>query len=462
MSKRRDDDDDDAHSLFGAPPAAASAPQESMFDTMYASLFPTAAAPRPAPLAPANVQSRIDESPFDLFPTKPNDRQQDLDELEELFPTKREVPRDAPSTVQKSRPLSEGRKADLFPPTPPTANDEFKKGGNAMDIIFVRDVTGTSVGCTAWHVSFNVGFLQTVTGDLVDVFVNGQQLPSPMTLNDKGRCSEMPDELTLAAISSILPMDHPPLYASVRFEHRKPSAAVRFVECRMYVWRPDDAVVVVDLDGTITISDVEGHIRTIRLGQYDYIHAGVCAFYSRLLGMGLRILYLTARPIDWTNASRDHLDRARQGNVRLPPGPLLTNSMGVTGALMTEVVHKNPHVFKRTVMNAVQMACIAGGRISPHPVFVAGFGNRPTDVQAYLDVGIDGSCIFLIDPTSNLRPSIDNSTVYQSYSDPRAMLWLLQHLQTVVPIDMTEVLDAQVAETIVAVDDFLQFGLKNC
>jgi phosphatidate phosphatase PAH1 len=105
----------------------------------------------------------------------------------------------------------------------------------------------------------------------------------------------------------------------------------------MYCWDPDASIVVADLDGTITISDIEGHIRTLRLGQYDFIHDGACRFYSQLHAIGLRILYLTARPIDWADASRTHLDQAMQSKSRLPPGPLITNSSGLTGALFTEV-----------------------------------------------------------------------------------------------------------------------------
>ncbi|RQM26573.1 hypothetical protein B5M09_001547 [Aphanomyces astaci] len=399
------------------------------------------------------------DSPFDLFPSKPiTQRRQDLDELDELFSTKR----DTTSSSLRSRQSSSSTEDTALPPRAPVpVPDEFKKAGNAMDIIFVRNDDGTSIGCTPWHVAFNYSrFLASGAGDLVDVYCNGVQLPTPMSIGDKGRVlfragSEQPDELTLAAISSILPTDFPPLYATLRFEHRKPSTSsssvVRVVECRMFLWDPDAAVVVADLDGTITINDVEGHIRTLRLGQYDFIHAGVCSFYDRLHRIGLRILYLTARPINWADASREHLDAAEQGAVRLPPGPLLTNSMGLTGALLTEVVHKTPHIFKATVLKSVHMACISGGRTSPRPLFVAGFGNRSTDVQAYSDVGIPSIC--LLDPSSKLQPAATESCdPFDSYADPRAMLWLLPRLS--VPPLLADKVDAHLAEIIVATDEY--------
>ncbi|ETV93976.1 hypothetical protein, variant [Aphanomyces invadans] len=318
--------DDDAFNLFGGPPAKRSSmsADAACDDTQ---LFPTPSIP--------STSTAFTDRPFDLFPSKPvHPQRQDLDEL---FPTTCDT---APSSLPpRAVTLSRGESA-----TPSLVQDEFKKAGNAMDIILVRNADGTSIGCTPWHVAFSFSrFLPSGVGDRVDVYCNGVQLPAPMVLGDKGRVlfasgREQPDDLTLAAISSILPMDFPPLYATLRFEHRKPlTCVVRVVECRMYLWDPDAAVVVADLDGTITINDVEGHIRTLRLGQYNFIHAGVCEFYARLHRIGLRILYLTARPINWADASRDHLDGAEQNGVRLPPGPLLTNSRGLTGALLTEV-----------------------------------------------------------------------------------------------------------------------------
>jgi len=233
---------------------------------------------------------------------------------------------------------------------------------------------------------------------------------------------------------------------SVRFEHvsSRYSNNNRFVVCNLHVFHPDDPIVVADLDGTITISDIEGHIRTLRLGQYDFIHAGACAFFTKLHEVGCRIVYLTARPIDWADGSRTHLENAFQNSVGLPPGPLITNSGGLKSALFTEVFQKNPHVFKAAVLNTIQMTLINGGRMSPHPVFVAGFGNRPTDVIAYEEVGIEPSAIFLIDPMSNLK-AVSGATVYESYNDPNALLWLFPRLKRNLASRYGEKLDAYIA-----------------
>lgn len=42
-------------------------------------------------------------------------------------------------------------------------------------------------------------------------------------------------------------------------------------------------MVVVDVDGTLTRSDVRGYVETVYLGFYDYIHSGVVDFLNNLV-----------------------------------------------------------------------------------------------------------------------------------------------------------------------------------
>ncbi|KDO27429.1 hypothetical protein SPRG_20329 [Saprolegnia parasitica CBS 223.65] len=411
-----------------------------------------------------------DDGDYDLFgpppPTKPTDSYESLfppaapsnDVGNELFPAAGST-----STYDDPTPLIPPTPVLARGPAPPAyarqTTDDIKKAGNAIDIILVRNESGTAIACTPWVAAFSYSrFSSSSAGDHVDVFVNGRKLPLPMVLGDKGRCAfpsgqDTPPDDVLAFLNDMIPLDDTSPFASVRFEHRKRyTVSVRYVECRLYVWGPDDAVVVADLDGTITISDVEGHIRTLRLGQYDFIHAGACAFFWKLHAMGLRILYLTARPIHWADSSREHLDQAAQPPYKLPPGPLVTNSSGYTGALLTEVVNKNPNVFKQNVLNSIQLATIHGGRKSAHPVFVAGFGNRPTDVVAYEAVGIDAAAIFLIDPTSSLK-AVRGAQVFESYADPEALLWLLPKLKPIVPFGLRDTMDSYFAHEVVDAEE---------
>ncbi|KAE9023351.1 hypothetical protein PR001_g12934 [Phytophthora rubi] len=296
---------------------------------------------------------------------------------------------------------------------------------------------------------------------MVRILVNGKELPTKMELQERGRCTFItggviipPGDLLFADLSEEQP-NH------VRFEHfQKYTNTVRYVDAKLHLWGPNESAVVVDLDGTLTISDVEGHIRTLRLGQYDFLHAGACDFFTKLHELGMRIVYLTARPLDWASASRTHLENAVQQSISLPPGVLITNSTGLTGALFTEVVNKTPHIFKIQVMNELQLTLIHAGRVIEHPVFVAGFGNRPTDIVAYEEVGMDPSLIFMLDPYSNLK-AVSDPRLYESYSDPNALLWMLPKLKHRVPIEKVGRIDDYTVRELVLAEDREQLRMAE-
>lgn len=51
----------------------------------------------------------------------------------------------------------------------------------------------------------------------------------------------------------------------------------------IYLWNVNDTVVVVDIDGTVTKSDVRGIISTILTENYDHVHSGVCDFFTNIV-----------------------------------------------------------------------------------------------------------------------------------------------------------------------------------
>jgi phosphatidate phosphatase LPIN len=68
-----------------------------------------------------------------------------------------------------------------------------------------------------------------------------------------------------------------------------------FIETRLYLWEHDDRIIISDIDGTITKSDVRGQLLPM-LG-IGHIHEGVATFFTQLETKGFKILYLTARSI---------------------------------------------------------------------------------------------------------------------------------------------------------------------
>jgi phosphatidate phosphatase LPIN len=64
---------------------------------------------------------------------------------------------------------------------------------------------------------------------------------------------------------------------------------------KIFVWNYDAKIVISDVDGTITKSDVLGHVFTM-VGK-DWTHEGVANYYSSIKNNGYQFLYLTSRAI---------------------------------------------------------------------------------------------------------------------------------------------------------------------
>ncbi|KAJ2993183.1 Nuclear elongation and deformation protein 1 [Globomyces sp. JEL0801] len=90
---------------------------------------------------------------------------------------------------------------------------------------------------------------------------------------------------------------------------------------KIYLWDHDTKIVISDVDGTITKSDVLGHVFTM-VGK-DWTHAGVANFYTNIANNGYHFLYLTSRAIGQAGYTREYLAKVEQDQYQLPEGPIL-------------------------------------------------------------------------------------------------------------------------------------------
>lgn len=102
-------------------------------------------------------------------------------------------------------------------------------------------------------------------------------------------------------------------------------------KCNIYKWRYDDKIVISDIDGTITKSDVLGHILPI-VGK-DWAQSGVAQLFTKIQANGYRLLYLSARAIGQARVTREYLRSIKQDDLSLPDGPLLLNPTSLMSAL---------------------------------------------------------------------------------------------------------------------------------
>lgn len=101
--------------------------------------------------------------------------------------------------------------------------------------------------------------------------------------------------------------------------------------CYIYLWNWDDKLVVSDIDGTITKSDVLGHILPI-IGQ-NWAQAGVAQLFTKIRDNGYKLCYLSARAIGQSHHTQDYLKSVKQGCFCLPDGPLLLSPTSLISAL---------------------------------------------------------------------------------------------------------------------------------
>jgi len=173
-------------------------------------------------------------------------------------------------------------------------------------------------------------------------------------------------------------------------------------ECaaHIYLWDYSDKIVISDIDGTITKSDVLGQMFPL-VGK-DWSQIGVAGLFSKIQQNGYRFMYLSARAIGQAQITRDFLRSVKQGELTLPDGPVLLTPTSLLNAFKKEVIEKKPEEFKISCMRDIQ-------NLFPSNPFYSGFGNRINDVWAYRAVGIPISRIFTINYKGEIKHELTNA-----------------------------------------------------
>ena len=79
-----------------------------------------------------------------------------------------------------------------------------------------------------------------------------------------------------------------------------------FIKSSLFLFNYDEKLVVSDIDGTVTKSDMMGHFLP-RLGISDWSHKGIAAFFTNVRKNGYRLVYLSSRPVGFSKATRQYL-----------------------------------------------------------------------------------------------------------------------------------------------------------
>lgn len=185
------------------------------------------------------------------------------------------------------------------------------------------------------------------------------------------------------------------------------------VEARIFLWKWDTRIVISDVDGTITKSDMLGQFMPM-VGM-DWSHTGVAHLYSAIKENGYQLLFLSARAISQAHLTRQFLFNLKQDGKALPNGPVVISPDGLFPSLFREVIRRAPHEFKIACLEDIK-ALFPPDR-SP---FYAGFGNRDTDEISYLKVGIPKGKIFIINPKGEVV--VNRRVDRKSYTSLKALV----------------------------------------
>uniref|UniRef100_A0A8C7GA85 phosphatidate phosphatase n=1 Tax=Oncorhynchus kisutch TaxID=8019 RepID=A0A8C7GA85_ONCKI len=183
-------------------------------------------------------------------------------------------------------------------------------------------------------------------------------------------------------------------------------------EGTIYLWNWDDKVIISDIDGTITKSDVFGQILP-QLGK-DWTHQGIAKLYHSVHENGYKFLYCSARAIGMADMTRGYLHWVNDRGTILPQGPLMLSPSSLFSAFHREVIEKKPEKFKIECLTDIKNLFYP----NTHP-FYAAFGNRTNDVFAYKQVGVPVCRIFTVNPKGELilEQSKGNKTSYGRLSE---------------------------------------------
>lgn len=182
----------------------------------------------------------------------------------------------------------------------------------------------------------------------------------------------------------------------------------------IYLWTYDSNIIISDIDGTITKSDVMGHLMS--MAKRDWSQPGIAPLYTNIRRNGYHLMYLTSRAIGQADQTREFLNSVQQDGKMLPLGPLITSPDRLLPSVKREIIFKRPEIFKMAVLKDIRNLFPAD-----HNPFHAGFGNRETDAIAYKSVGVPLEKVFIVNPKGDIHHHNHNG-ISKSYAMINTMI----------------------------------------
>lgn len=192
-------------------------------------------------------------------------------------------------------------------------NKSFFSG--SMDIIVINN--DGLLKSSPFHIRFGIFKTFNPLNSDVKVYVNENYIPIQVKLTMEGDIyfpkSDSDDKL-IPSDSDLRSLNLKSGKNKIDFElHTNCLFSTNIISSFIYLWDSNSKVLISDIDGTITRSDILGLI----LPQFgiDWTQKNIIKLYTDVVRNGYKIIYLTSRAIGETFSTRNYLYSLTQGNI---------------------------------------------------------------------------------------------------------------------------------------------------
>lgn len=281
----------------------------------------------------------------------------------------------------------------------------------AMDVIVIKD-REENLHSTNFYIKFGRFKVSKSNQKKVDLIINGVESNILMELDKYGNCNFLRDSVQKLIFSNqteanssclnesyenidlkinLLPSELKllNLKQGMNIVHYSVRGKKQIILCaKIYLWDNRTKIAISDIDGTVSKSDILGHIYYF-IGK-DWKREGVVGLYKNLRRKGYQIVYLSARSLDTIDYTRGYLSWVQQDGRHLPDGPAILSPQGFWTSVKRELM-KTTQEFKTEALKGIQRV------FGDEYPFYAGFGNRNADAIAYLSVGLEPDKVFILE-----------------------------------------------------------------
>lgn len=302
--------------------------------------------------------------------------------------------------------------------TPLQSNTAFGGIGNVMNIL---DIRMPSVKAEPEWVDI---YCNNCHQQQIKAYMNkkGQVIYMESVGNNKYKPQRSPTSNMLSSMNLNIGCNN------LVFKHRSTGSNLL---CDIWLYDSEDAIAVIDIDGTVTKSDVRGYVETVYFKHYSHVHSGIASFLTSIDNQGIKIIFLTSRPTAHYTETRNLLSGIKQDIYAIPRGPIMMNTEKIFSAVYRELIARKTVEFKSGILLTIASLFKAAGRVSKQEPFMMGIGNKATDADAYLLAGIPNSSILIIDPNSKIIVWQDfQDKSFNSYDDMNISQFLRDTIQS--------------------------------